>query len=143
MQVLGDRIDSTSLLALSGLLRRNRARRNPREPSPAKSGTAVVVVTGLAGAAFVIENDPTFAGVALAADIASVTVVVAWLVCRFADRNAGEIREARSTPPERCFARIRLAKALELQSNYGVPDKVARRGAANSLAVEINNLTLR
>jgi hypothetical protein len=82
------------LLILSGLLRRNRARHS-RGPSPATSGTAVVVETGLAGVAFVIENDPTIAGVALAAGIASMTLVVAGLVYRFASRNADQIGEAR------------------------------------------------
>ncbi|AQR73656.1 hypothetical protein BXU08_08405 [Sphingomonas sp. LM7] len=65
------------------------------EPSPAKSGTTVVLVTGLAAAAIVVTNDPTAASVTIAAGISGATLVLAWLVYRFASRNADQIGEAR------------------------------------------------
>jgi hypothetical protein len=83
------------LLIVSGLLRSGRRGWNMPEPSPARSGTAVVVVTGAAGIAFVLGNNPDTAGMTLAAGIAGVTLVAAWLMYRFASRNAAQIGEAR------------------------------------------------
>ncbi|MBC9033258.1 hypothetical protein IAG41_12740 [Sphingomonas sp. JC676] len=73
------------------------ARKNApaRELSPAKSGTGVVVGTGLAAAYFVTRDSSGSAAVLLPAAIGLLTIVTAWFVFRFASKHADEIGEAR------------------------------------------------
>jgi hypothetical protein len=66
-----------------------------RDPSPARSGTAVVVVCGIAAAMFFSRDVDWPEGLILPGLILLGTAVVATLVYRFASGHASEIGEAR------------------------------------------------
>jgi hypothetical protein len=61
-----------------------------REPSPRRSGVAVVVVTGVAASVMLARSNPAYGLL-----IAIGTLIVAAAVWRFATTHAGDIGEAR------------------------------------------------
>ena len=72
-------------------------RRKPEvdEPSPAASGTAVVLVTGLCAAGFLARDASWPRGYVVPAVITVITLAIAAVVYRFASKNASGIGEAR------------------------------------------------
>ena len=67
------------------------------EPSPAKSGTIVVLATGLAAAVVLGWHAHSLVELMLPAAVALLTLVIAGVVYRFASKFKNEIGEARFT----------------------------------------------
>jgi hypothetical protein len=64
-------------------------------PSPARSGSNVVVATGIAAALYLGANAHAWVDFIAPAIVVALTIAVAWLVAHFASRYEGDIGEAR------------------------------------------------
>ena len=72
----------------------------PSDPSPATSGTTVVILTGVAAAAATGWHASGLTDLVVPTGVLVSTAILALLVYRFTRRNAGQIGEARfKTPP--------------------------------------------
>jgi hypothetical protein len=90
------------LLVATSLLQRKSEDAAPRdrEVSPAASGMIVVLLTGAAAAIVLGWGATTASDLALPIGVAGATLVIAFIVFRYASRNTHRIGEARlSSPP--------------------------------------------